>query len=283
MVAILFEPQCLNTPMAPRHAKTLSIPHNSNLVKLEKKSVGQATMKKINLFLSFMLIQTCPISIHFFNTNNGNPTTGPWRQCILCAQNRILSVFCIIQLLSIFSYVLFPAHSYPQNFCYSPQKQHKYITQSILNIDGSVQERCNSIAKALELLLSCTNPSIWWCLVAVGARVSPGMTLFNLPPPWTKWPPFCRRYFQMHFCAWKVSYFDHNFTEVYSWGTNWQQPSIGLDNGLAPNRRQAIIWTNAYLIHWRIYAAIGGDGFTYSLLSCHMGKDCIWEKIIINQ
>ena len=33
--------------------------------------------------------------------------------------------------------------------------------------------------------------------------------------------------------------------------------SIGLDNSLAPNRRQAIIWTNADLIHWRIYAALG--------------------------
>ena len=29
-----------------------------------------------------------------------------------------------------------------------------------------------------------------------------------------------------------------------------------LDNGLAPNRRQAIIWTNGDLIHWRIYAAL---------------------------
>ena len=34
---------------------------------------------------------------------------------------------------------------------------------------------------------------------------------------------------------------------------------IGLDNGLAPNRRQAIIWTNADIIHWRIYTALGGD------------------------
>ena len=34
---------------------------------------------------------------------------------------------------------------------------------------------------------------------------------------------------------------------------------FGWDNGLAPNRRQAIIWTNAGLIHWRIYAALGGD------------------------
>ena len=42
--------------------------------------------------------------------------------------------------------------------------------------------------------------------------------------------------------------------------SNWQQPSIGLDNGLAPNRRQAIIWTNADPINWLIYAALGGTG-----------------------
>ena len=34
---------------------------------------------------------------------------------------------------------------------------------------------------------------------------------------------------------------------------------IGSGNGLAPSRRQAIIWTNADPIHWRIYAALGGD------------------------
>ena len=33
----------------------------------------------------------------------------------------------------------------------------------------------------------------------------------------------------------------------------------GLDNSLAPNRRQAIFRTNADPIHWRIYAAPGGD------------------------
>ena len=37
-----------------------------------------------------------------------------------------------------------------------------------------------------------------------------------------------------------------------------QNPNIGLDNGLAPNRWQTIIWTNASPIHWRIYAAWGG-------------------------
>ena len=47
--------------------------------------------------------------------------------------------------------------------------------------------------------------------------------------------------------------------KFFSLGPNWQQPSTGLDNGLAPNRRQAIIWTNVGPIHWRIYAALGGD------------------------
>ena len=35
--------------------------------------------------------------------------------------------------------------------------------------------------------------------------------------------------------------FKRNFTEMYSLWSNWQYGSIGLDNGLAPNRRQAII------------------------------------------
>ena len=38
--------------------------------------------------------------------------------------------------------------------------------------------------------------------------------------------------------------------------------SIGLDNALAPNRRQAIIWTNADPINWRIYAVLWGDEST---------------------
>ena len=45
--------------------------------------------------------------------------------------------------------------------------------------------------------------------------------------------------------------------------SNWQQPSIGLYNGLVLNRRQAIIWTNADPVHWRIYATLGGDGLMW--------------------
>ena len=35
-----------------------------------------------------------------------------------------------------------------------------------------------------------------------------------------------------------------DFTEVCSQGSNYQYSSIGSENGLAPARRQAIIWTN---------------------------------------
>ena len=38
---------------------------------------------------------------------------------------------------------------------------------------------------------------------------------------------------------------------------------IGLDDGLAANRQQAISWTNADPIHWCIYAPLGGDELTW--------------------
>ena len=38
-----------------------------------------------------------------------------------------------------------------------------------------------------------------------------------------------------------------------------KKTSIAWDNVLAPNTHQAIIWTIADLIHWRIYAALGRD------------------------
>ena len=39
--------------------------------------------------------------------------------------------------------------------------------------------------------------------------------------------------------------------------------SIGLDNGLALNRRQAIIWTNADPVQWHIYTSLGGEELTH--------------------
>ena len=48
-----------------------------------------------------------------------------------------------------------------------------------------------------------------------------------------------------------------NFIWVYCYGSNWQQTRIGLDDGLVPNRRQSINWTNADPIHRRINEALG--------------------------
>ena len=43
---------------------------------------------------------------------------------------------------------------------------------------------------------------------------------------------------------------------------NWQYSSINWNNGLVTNRQEAITWTNADAISWRIYAyvALGGGG-----------------------
>ena len=48
----------------------------------------------------------------------------------------------------------------------------------------------------------------------------------------------------------------HSFWRLVPW---CPIGSFGSGNGLVPNRWQAIIWTNAGLIHWRIYGAPGGD------------------------
>ena len=67
----------------------------------------------------------------------------------------------------------------------------------------------------------------------------------------------------MHYLEWQWYNYDSNFTEICSQESNWQWAGIGLDNGLAPDRRQAIIWTNADPIHRRIYAALWGDELTH--------------------
>ena len=60
------------------------------------------------------------------------------------------------------------------------------------------------------------------------------------------------------------------------------KPSIGLDNGLAPNRPQAIISNNAVPIHWRIYAALGADEIMntfFVYMACKPKSHPRWMKI----
>ena len=47
------------------------------------------------------------------------------------------------------------------------------------------------------------------------------------------------------------------FTEICSLGSIRQCGSIGLGNGLAQNRRHAIIWSNVGMLYWRIFASLG--------------------------
>ena len=69
----------------------------------------------------------------------------------------------------------------------------------------------------------------------------------------TKRPPFGSRYFHMHFPEWKWLNFDQNFIEVCSQGSSWQYASIGLDNGLAPDRRQAIVNTESINFTYTVF------------------------------
>ena len=63
--------------------------------------------------------------------------------------------------------------------------------------------------------------------------------------------------FLLHFHQWKLLYFASNFTQISSIGTSSQLENISSDNDLAPKRRQAIIWTNYDVIHWRVKALLG--------------------------
>ena len=73
-----------------------------------------------------------------------------------------------------------------------------------------------------------------------------------------------RRHFQMRFLKWKCMIFDWNFSGDCSWGSNWQYSCIGSDNGLAPNRCQAIIWTNDGIVYWCIYVSLSLNELTRS-------------------
>ena len=55
--------------------------------------------------------------------------------------------------------------------------------------------------------------------------------------------------------------------------------SIGIGNGLAQKRRQTITWTNADLVRWRIYAALGGDGLN-CLLYPYSGSLLHWWNTV---
>ena len=89
------------------------------------------------------------------------------------------------------------------------------------------------------------------------------MLFINLYSPRTKWPPFCRRHFQMPLHEWKVLYSNSYITEVCSWRLSWQWVTTDSGIVLVRSRRQAITSTNADSAHQPIYAAAGGGRFLH--------------------
>ena len=87
--------------------------------------------------------------------------------------------------------------------------------------------------------------------------------LHNSCPPGKNGRHFGRWQFQMHFLEWKWQN-----SEICSQEFNWQYRSIGSGNGLAPNRRKAITWTNADPVHWCIYAALQAHELRLKAFSC---------------
>ena len=78
----------------------------------------------------------------------------------------------------------------------------------------------------------------------------------------TKRAPFSRRQFKWIFLnenAWiSIVISLKVFLRAYK-----QYSSIGSDNGLAPTRRQIIIWTNDGIVYWNIYASLGPNVLTF--------------------
>ena len=65
----------------------------------------------------------------------------------------------------------------------------------------------------------------------------------------TKWLSFCKQHFQVNFLVWKLLNIHSIFIEISSPGCDYPYANIDSDNGLAPNRRQAIIWTYYGLVY----------------------------------
>ena len=57
--------------------------------------------------------------------------------------------------------------------------------------------------------------------------------------------------------------------------------SLGSGNGLVPNRRKGIIWTNADPVRWHIFAALGGDGVNQDYMSIKGRNMHKWGSITV--
>ena len=87
------------------------------------------------------------------------------------------------------------------------------------------------------------------------------MSPHNLSPLKQNGSHFADDIFKYIFHEWKVLYLINILLKFVPVGQTNTIPAL-VQNRLAPNRRQAIIWTNAVPVHWCVYAVLGGDELT---------------------
>ena len=88
--------------------------------------------------------------------------------------------------------------------------------------------RCHHAHYDITVMKMWVLGSLYWTYEIRSCRIrSYGGCAWDMIPWWQWWVPhlgsdkmaaLCRKYFQIHFLACKLLYFDSNFTEVCSWG-----------------------------------------------------------------
>ena len=90
----------------------------------------------------------------------------------------------------------------------------------IISTDFMLCPGINSTSLLFSLVHKHVTYAILFCFVQLYHRFRPEMGCFRpllfemclTRHRWTKWPPFRRRHFQVHFCGWKYVRFDSNST-----------------------------------------------------------------------
>ena len=156
---------------------------------------------------------------------------------------------------------------------------HTPLSYPITHIDELVQEIRNPFALAMELRLSCTKPSIWPCplYIIAGEFSVPIEAIFEmiLSNAFTKigfWYIFHYNMFTRFHSTLCHRRFRWCLTIICLQGFNQHYSFIGPDNGLASNKRQAIIFTLAGLVYWGNDTSLHIKKLSWFLRGCDKWK-----------
>ena len=138
------------------------------------------------------------------------PLLTYWCQHILALQVIIRIIHCVLWDNSPCHYIINPMPSQSSIIHHSMVIIAISITiKPSSPIQGhTISTSSMSLSFRLEYMITVDNPSSsrrhWYALCNIRLALCGLYLIF----PWTKWLPFRRQYFEMHFREWKVSYFD---------------------------------------------------------------------------